>query len=118
MNDPRQYGTPGFDLRKELIDVSANLANLHKELGFLSGEQHRGYLTEYIKSPGGSVSAKNREAEYNTRDITVDVIGCRAQIAELTTNRDLIVFLLLSVKPTLTWIPAEFDGDGLLTTHG
>lgn len=120
MNDPREYGKLSVtDLRAELVIISANLGHLHSELGYLSSEQHRQFLTEYIKSPGGSVSAKNREAEYNSREVTAEVISIRAQINEATTSRDLIVFLLLSNQPTQLsqYPPAVFDSDGLLNVQ-
>lgn len=119
MDDPRNYGTLTSEgLRAELVGVSANLANLHKELGFLSSEQHKAYLSHWVASPGGSVAGKNREAEFNTREITSEIISVRAQINEATTNRDLLVFLLLSVKPSQLRELSGFDEDGLMTAHG
>jgi hypothetical protein len=122
VNDPRfdssQYGKMSdLQLRDQLVLVSHHLSYLHSELGFQSKEQHKAFLTEYIKSPGGSVAAKNREAEYNTREYTAEVISIRAQINDLTTNRDLIVFLLLARQPTtLTeYPPAVVTEGGLLS---
>lgn len=117
MHDSREYGKLSHsELRSELVDVSAYLGHLHSELGYLSSTQHKQFLTEYIKSPGGSVSAKNREAEYNSREVTSEVISVRAQINEAVTNRDLIVFLLLSSQPAVAphYPPAAFDDAGLL----
>jgi hypothetical protein len=83
----------------------------------LSSEQHREFLKSYIQSAGGNVSAKNRDAEYQTKDLMVDIIATRALINKLTTDRDLIVFLLLSRQPVdlSMFPPAIMDEGGLLS---
>lgn len=99
----------------ELVEVSRVLAYEHRELGTLSSDQHVQYLQQYSISLGNSVSGKEREAQFQVKELTHEVINSRAKINSLTVQRDLIVFLLLSRAPgTLPeYPPSKVDAEGL-----
>ena len=104
------------DLREELILVSAALATEWTELGAVCADQHSDYLSAYARSPGSSVAAKNREAEFNCADQTREIMNSQARMNNLTVRRDLIVFLLMSRAPgALPFQAAHFDTDWLAT---
>jgi hypothetical protein len=102
-------------LRRELIDVSRILAYEHRELGTLSSDQHIEYLKAYSVSQGNSVSGREREAQFQTKELTHEIINSKAKINSLTIQRDLITFLLAHQEPTqLTeYPPARIDAEGL-----
>lgn len=111
------YGTLTPDqLREELILTSAALATEWTELGALCADQHSDYLSAYARSPGSSVAAKNREAEYNCVDQTRDILNSQARMNSLTIRRDLIVFFLMSRQPgKLPFDSPSFDPEWLAT---
>lgn len=102
-------------LYRELIEVCRVLAYEHRELGTLSSEQHVAYLQQYSVSQGNSVSGREREAQFQTKELTHEIINSRAKINSLTVQRDLIMFLL-QAKPASTLLeypPARIDAEGL-----
>lgn len=101
-------------LRDELVVVFSHLFSAHRELGTLVSDQHRAYLEAYARSPGSSVAAKNREAQFQTQDESRDIIQLRALINSLTEARNLIVLLLNvgSVERNL-YLVDHVDQDGL-----
>ncbi len=116
MRTVNEYGSLTNDeLREELVQITATLALEYKDMGAMLADQHRDFLNDYIRSPGGSVAAKNRDAQYNSMDVTSQIIGKRAVINGLVLCRDLITFLLLSKEPGAIPFPtiASFDEDGL-----
>jgi hypothetical protein len=62
-------------------------------------DHQQDYLQAYSTSPGSSVAAKNRDAEYYTTDLSRQIMERRAQINSLVLVRDLIVFILLERQP-------------------
>jgi hypothetical protein len=104
------------ELRDELVQITAALINEYSSLGAALADHQHDYLDYYVQSPGGSVAAKNREAQYNTTDIARDILTHRANINSLTLCRDLLWGLAVPQTP---WpkIPfpdlASTDADGL-----
>lgn len=116
MRQISEYQTMQEDeLYHELIEVSRVLAAKHIELGTFCSDQHVSYLQSYLQSPGNSVAAKNREAEFNTKELTREIIELKAVINALTIQRDLITFLLLKREPStlIMYPPASIDAEGL-----
>jgi hypothetical protein len=62
-------------------------------------DHQQDYLQAYSTSPGSSVAAKNREAQYYTTDLTRQILERRAKINSLLLCRDLITFILLERAP-------------------
>lgn len=117
MQTTTTYGTLSpTELRDELVIVTAALAAEWTELGAICADQHADYLSAYARSPGASVAAKNREAEYNTVDQIRDIMNAQARMNNLTIRRDLLVFLLMAKAPgVVPFQPAHFDSDWLAT---
>jgi hypothetical protein len=103
------------DLYSELVEVSRVLMFEHTELGSLSGDQHVEYLKSFATSGGNSVSGRERDAQFQTKELTQEIIQSRARINALTVQRDLLVFILLNQSPTplLEYPPARMDAEGL-----
>jgi hypothetical protein len=95
-----EYGSLGIgELRAELIQITGAIASKYESLGAALADQQQDYITAYVQSPGNSVAAKNREAEWNTQVQIRDIIESRATINSLTLCRDLLVFLLWGTRP-------------------
>lgn len=120
MKNISTYGTlTPIELREELVLISSALYAEHIELGSLCADQHADYLSAYARSPGASVSAKNREAEFNCSDQTRDIMHSQARMNAYTTARDLALFLLGAAKAsTYPFDQLTFDPDWLITTNG
>jgi hypothetical protein len=105
------------ELREELVELTSRLSATYSDLAGQLQDQQRDYLSTYARSPGNSVAAKNREAQYYCEDLTRQIIGTRATINALVLARDLIVFLFLSKAPDIVPFPeiASFDADGMVT---
>jgi hypothetical protein len=105
------------ELRDELVQITAALINEYSALGAALGDHQHDYLDYYIQSPGGSVAAKNREAQYNCTEISRDILNHRANINSLTLCRDLLSFLSLPSRLGNVPFPdlATMDPDGLAT---
>lgn len=104
------------EMRDELVVVTSALAAEYEQLGVMLADQHRDFLEDYARSPGGSVAAKNRDAQYANQEVTKQIIIARAKVNSFTLCRDLLVFLLLSNEPGTVPFPvvADFDDDGLV----
>jgi hypothetical protein len=103
--------------REELVAVTSTLAAEYEHLGILLSDHQRDYLRDYATSPGNSVAAKNREAQYNNMELATEIFQMRAKINSLTLCRDLLTFLLISRLPGATPFPsvAAMDEEGLAT---
>jgi hypothetical protein len=118
MRSVSEYGKiTNEQLREELVLVMSALASEYDVLGAAMADHQQDYITTYVRSPGNSVAAKSREAQYNCMDQTRSIIESRAKINSLTLCRDLIVFLLLSEQPGHLPFPqlADFDETGMVT---
>lgn len=116
MRNVSTYGRLERDeLEAELVEVTGALAAEYISIGSDLADQHRDFLQDYVRSAGSSVAAKNREAQYNSMEITQQIIHSRAKINSLTLCRDLLVFLMLSRKPGEVPFPAvaAFDEEGM-----
>jgi hypothetical protein len=82
------------ELRDELCYIANALAAAYTDYTTVLTEERSDYLDAYARSPGSSVAAKEREAEYNTFHISREVAEAKAKIESLTVCRDLLVTLL------------------------
>ena len=102
-------------LKVELTEITSVLSTQYTDLGTMMANQHRDFLHDYIASPGGSVAAKNREAQYNNMETTVEIINTRSAINSLILCRDLLAFFLTGQVPGSVPFPqiATYDSEGL-----
>lgn len=82
------------ELIEELFEVFNTLAARIKELGALTQDFNNEYFPSYFRSPGQSVAAKEKEADYNCLQIKNDIELCKADIDMLTACRDLLYFVI------------------------
>ena len=101
------------ELREELVLVTSALTAEYETLGVYLSDYHRDYLRDYAQSPGNSATAKNREAQYANMEMGAETILIRSRINSLILARDLLVFLLISRKPSPVPFPDTLDDDGL-----
>ncbi len=103
--------------REELVAITSALAAEYEHLGIALSDHQRDYLRDYAVSPGNSVAAKNREAQYANMELATEIFHMRAKINSLIICRDLLVFLLLSKQPDAIPFPdvAAMDAEGLAT---
>jgi hypothetical protein len=105
------------EARQELVAITASLTTQYELLGRDLAEYHKEYLADYAQSAAGSVSGKNREAQFINREAADLIINLRANINSLVLARDLLVFLLLSHEPGAVPFPAvaRLDDEDLPT---
>ena len=116
MQNTNSYGKlTSEQLREELVELTSVLSAAYGELASLLMDQQRDYLSAYSRSPGSSVAAKNREAQYYTEDLTRQVIDKRAYINSIVLKRELAMFLLSNTRSNEVPFPtiADLDSDGL-----
>jgi hypothetical protein len=95
MRDTTIYGKLDDDeLRDELVEVCAALVSAYNELGPLQADKSRTFIEFYARSPGNSVAAKEREADYHTLEINNDIQICELRIEALQIKRQLLEMLL------------------------
>lgn len=82
------------ELKWELIKVSHDLAYWYDEYGAAIQSHRRRYLTAYIQSPGGSVSAKEKDADFNTIEESNIVTDAQYRIESMVVTRDLLLVLI------------------------
>jgi hypothetical protein len=103
------------ELRFELVELTSVLSSAYGELSILLQDQQRDYLQAYSRSPGSSVAAKNREAQYFTEELTRQVFDKRAYINGIVLKRELSMFLLSGAKVNEVPFPTigNLDNDSL-----
>lgn len=82
------------ELKSQLIRVTRDLSYWYEELGQFTQDHRRAYLTAYIQSPGGSVAAKEKDAEFQTVDQANNVTDAEFRIESLTVTFSLLEILL------------------------
>lgn len=117
MHGTLEYGnlTPS-QLRDEVVELTSVLASAYGELALILQDQQRDYLQAYAQSPGSSVAAKNREAQYHTEELTRQLLDKRAYVNSIVLKRELAMFLLSGAKTNTVPFPeiASLDNDGLV----
>jgi hypothetical protein len=83
------------ELRVQIVRVTHDLVYWTEELGRFTQDHRRSFLTRYIQSPGGSVAAKEKDAEFGSLEESNMVIDAKARVDSLTITRDLIELLLI-----------------------
>jgi hypothetical protein len=102
---------------EELVSITSSIAAEYQHLAIALADHQRDYLRVYATSPGNSVAAKNREAQYANMELATEIFHMRAKINSLVLCRDLLTFLLISRLPGATPFPAvaAMDEEGLAT---
>lgn len=116
MHSTTSYGElTDEDLRAELVELTSLLASAYGELALILQDQQRDYLTAYVRSPGNSVAAKNREAQHFTEELTRQLFEKRAYINSIVLKRELSMFLLSGAKTGEVPFPliGTLDSEGL-----
>lgn len=68
---------------EEYETTCIELARKHRELGSLLAVEKEGRVTNYFLSEEKSVSGRDRDAEFQTLNLTTDIIRLRSDIAAL-----------------------------------
>ena len=76
---------PPFDKFDDYRECVIELARKHRELGSLVAVEKEGRVTNYYLSDERSVSGRDRDAEFQTLNLTTDIIRLKADIAALET---------------------------------
>lgn len=102
-------------LRAEVVELTSLLASAYGELAELLKDQQRDYLQAFTRSPGSSVAAKNREAQYYTEELTRQLFDKRAYINSIVLKRDLAMYLLDGNHANPVPFPevGSLDGDSM-----
>ena len=103
------------ELLEELVELTSVLASAYGELALILQDQQRDYLQAYVRSPGNSVAAKNREAQHYTEELTRQLFDKRAYINSIVLKRELTMFLLSGAKSNEVPFPliGSLDSEGL-----
>ena len=117
MNVSQYHTVPRSELVGELCTITSAICAEYTDLATTISDHQQDYLQAYSTSPGSSVAAKNREAQYYTTDLTRQILERRAKINSLMLCRDLITFILLERVPGTVPFPelATFDNDSCTT---
>jgi hypothetical protein len=81
-------------LRAELVQVVYDLVFNIKEHATLSADYHVEFSKSWAQSAGGSVAAKERDAEHQQKDTMFEIIDRKGMIDALTAERDLLLCLI------------------------
>jgi hypothetical protein len=82
------------ELRDELISTVHDLVYTIREHATLSADYHGDFLRSWAQSAGGNVSAKDRDAEFQNKDVMEEIISRKGMIEALTAQRDLLLCLI------------------------
>lgn len=81
-------------LYKHLAKVVQDLAYNIREHATLTADYHTEYIKSWAQSAGGSVAAKERDAEFQQKDTMFEIIDRKGAIDALTVERDLLLVLI------------------------
>lgn len=82
------------ELRAELITVVNELVFNIGQHATLSADYHVEYSKSWAQSAGGSVAAKERDAEHQQKDTMFEIIDRKGMIDMCTAKRDLLLCLI------------------------
>jgi hypothetical protein len=82
------------ELCEELAEVTALLYSKFKELAATKSDYNREWYPIYFRSPGNSVAAKEREANYECLQLLDDIDTLEADIAALTAGKECLTVIL------------------------
>lgn len=85
MSDIPPFGADEF---AHYDQVCSDLARKHRELGSMLAVEKEGRVTNYFLSDEKSVSGRDRDAEFQTLNLTTDIIRLKSDIAALEVFRD------------------------------
>jgi hypothetical protein len=76
------------------LEVTAELCDKQEELAQLVAAEKEGKVTGYFRANETSVSARDREAEFQVLNVTTDIIRLKGQIAALETEHRTLSILM------------------------
>lgn len=95
MLDVTSYGKlTRSELVSELADVTNTLQSRLREYGATTEDYNSQFYAAYIRVPGNSVAAKERDANYDCLPVVNELALLDAEIKALTTIRDCITTIL------------------------
>ncbi len=93
------YGSSTVELVERLIQVVEELAGLHKELAAVLQAERQAKINTFAQSQAETVTAREREANLMSLDMTCAVYDVKGQIEALVEERDLLRLLIEVVAP-------------------
>jgi hypothetical protein len=109
-----QYATADrAALMVEYVARMAELAEAHRTLATVTADQHRDFWKGWSESDGQSVAQRMKDAEYEARITTLEVIGARGEVNSLVTQCDCLRSLLRAhevdapVTPLVAYPPGD-----------
>ena len=95
MDSATAYGRMSVSrLIEELEGITLTLSSRMRELGSLTQDYNNDFYPTYFRTPGNSVAAKEREANYQCLQHLNEIALVEADIRALTTLRDLLLTML------------------------
>lgn len=87
------------DRHARLLEVTDELARKHNELASLAAAEKEGKVTGYFRAEEKSVSARDREAEFQVLNVTTDIIRLKGQIAALEVEHRTLLAWMAAAGP-------------------
>lgn len=78
----------------QLEQVSKDLAACHRELAQVLMAEKEGRVRTFMASNEGAVNARDRQADINVLDLSVDILKLKGEIAALEAERAFLVILI------------------------
>jgi hypothetical protein len=79
---------------EELEQVASALSQLHRELADLEAAEHTARVQSWFAHDSKYITERDRVAEYNTLQLTPEVIKVKGEIAALQSRRGYLEFLI------------------------
>lgn len=76
-----------------IAEVTSELAGMYQEESILLADEREAKARNWINSSEGSISARDRSAEYGSRLITNAVFECRGKIKRLLEEKEFLYYL-------------------------
>lgn len=95
MQDFTGYPSKGRDgLVEILCDVTSQLVGLAEELAMIQAAEKRARAQGFMGSSSETLGGRERDAEFNSLDLTCTVFELRGRIRALEEERDLLRLLI------------------------
>lgn len=78
----------------ELEDVAQEISNLHLQLAELLHAEHNAKTRSWFDSNSQYVTERDRIAEFNALDLTLDIIKLRGELAAADSRRSFLTTLI------------------------
>lgn len=75
-------------------EVMAQLASLHEENAMVRSQEKEARVKGFVTSEGNTIKEREREADYDSLPLTLEVFRLQGEMAALTAEREFIEYLL------------------------